>query len=170
VLFSNVGLKNCQVVSAQRRDFVWFEVFKAMAMKNAVFWDVTPCGSYKNRLFGRVFRLHHLGDKNRLPLLVTANICPSKIWGSGSSETSVLTRATRRNNTEDTILNICPSLSIFVTLMMGAISSSETCVLTRATRRNIPKDGIFQKCDSSVFRSATWFWSMHQTVKSISRS
>jgi hypothetical protein len=23
---------------------VWFEVFRAATMKNAVFWDVTPCG------------------------------------------------------------------------------------------------------------------------------
>jgi hypothetical protein len=29
-----------------------FEVFTAVTMKNAVFWDVTPCGSCKNRRFG----------------------------------------------------------------------------------------------------------------------
>jgi hypothetical protein len=28
-----------------------FEVFTAVTMKNAVFWDVTPCGSCKNRRF-----------------------------------------------------------------------------------------------------------------------
>jgi hypothetical protein len=33
-------------------DFVRFEVFTAVIMKNGVFWDVTPCGSYKNRRFG----------------------------------------------------------------------------------------------------------------------
>jgi hypothetical protein len=32
---------------------VWFEVFMAVTMKNGVFWDVTPCGSCKNRRFGR---------------------------------------------------------------------------------------------------------------------
>jgi hypothetical protein len=32
---------------------VRFEVFKAVTMKNGVFWDVTPCGSCKNRRFGR---------------------------------------------------------------------------------------------------------------------
>jgi hypothetical protein len=31
---------------------VRLEVFAAVAMKNGVFWDVTPCGSYKNRRFG----------------------------------------------------------------------------------------------------------------------
>jgi hypothetical protein len=60
-------------------------------MKNSVFWYVTPCGSCKNRRFGRTYRLHHEGDKNRragsnvssnvssslLRLLVTANVVPS---------------------------------------------------------------------------------------------
>jgi hypothetical protein len=31
---------------------VRFEVFKAVTMKNAVLWDITPCGFYKNRSFG----------------------------------------------------------------------------------------------------------------------
>jgi hypothetical protein len=31
---------------------VRFEVYTAVAMKNVVFWDVTPCGSCKNRRFG----------------------------------------------------------------------------------------------------------------------
>jgi hypothetical protein len=28
--------------------YVRFKVFTAVTMKNAVFWDVTPCGSCKN--------------------------------------------------------------------------------------------------------------------------
>jgi hypothetical protein len=32
--------------------FVRFEVFTAVTMKNGVFWDVTQCGSCKNRRFG----------------------------------------------------------------------------------------------------------------------
>jgi hypothetical protein len=31
---------------------VRFEIFTAVTMKNGVFWDVTPCGSCKNRRFG----------------------------------------------------------------------------------------------------------------------
>jgi hypothetical protein len=31
--------------------YVRFEVFTAVSMKNGVFWDVTPCGSSKNRRF-----------------------------------------------------------------------------------------------------------------------
>jgi hypothetical protein len=33
-------------------------------MKNVVFWDVTPCGSCKNRRFGTTYRLRHQGKKN----------------------------------------------------------------------------------------------------------
>jgi hypothetical protein len=65
-------------------------------MKDAVFWDVTPCGSCKNRRFGGMLRLNYQGDKNRctrndasnrrtqrrnttlvLRLIVTANVVTS---------------------------------------------------------------------------------------------
>jgi hypothetical protein len=36
----------------KRKLYVRFEVFKAVTMKNGVFWDVTPYGSCKNRRFG----------------------------------------------------------------------------------------------------------------------
>jgi hypothetical protein len=42
-----------------------FEVFTAVTMKNAVFWDVTPLATCKNRRFGRMYRLHYQGEKNQ---------------------------------------------------------------------------------------------------------
>jgi hypothetical protein len=35
-------------------------------MTNAVIWDISRCGSCKNRRFGGTYRLHHQGDKNGL--------------------------------------------------------------------------------------------------------
>jgi hypothetical protein len=69
------------------RHYVRFEVLTAVTMKNAVFWDVTPCVSFKNRRFGGTDRLNHQDDTNRwaiflrsmLPLLVTANGVPSSL-------------------------------------------------------------------------------------------
>jgi hypothetical protein len=32
--------------------------------RNAVFWDVMPCDSCKNRCFEGIYRFHHQGEKN----------------------------------------------------------------------------------------------------------
>jgi hypothetical protein len=42
---------------------VRFEIYTAVTMKNAVLWDVAPCRSCVNRLFGGTYRLHFLGRK-----------------------------------------------------------------------------------------------------------
>jgi hypothetical protein len=75
-------------------------------MKNAVYWDVTPCGSWENQRFGGTCLLHH-----QCELLVTANVVPSSLIlfilmmvAIRSSETSVLSRAERRHIQEEGIL------------------------------------------------------------------
>jgi hypothetical protein len=45
--------------------YVRFEVFTAVTMKNAIFWDMAPCSSCVNRRFGGTYRLHLQGRKIR---------------------------------------------------------------------------------------------------------
>jgi hypothetical protein len=81
-----------------------------VTVKNAVFWDVTPCDSCKNRCFGEVYGLHHQSGKyqrarnnfsSNYHLLILSTLFMKAIR---SSETSVLTRHTRRHIQEDDIL------------------------------------------------------------------
>jgi hypothetical protein len=107
---------------------VRYEGFIAVAMKNTVFCDVTPRGSCKNRRLEGTYRPRHkmtrIGERGTtlavssdrshlsvLRLLVTANVVPSSptrvilmMEAMCSTETLVLTRATRRPIPEDGIL------------------------------------------------------------------
>jgi hypothetical protein len=45
--------------------FVRFRAFTVVTMKNAVFWDVTLCGSCKNGRFRGTYRLLHQDEKKQ---------------------------------------------------------------------------------------------------------
>jgi hypothetical protein len=45
------------------KNFVRFEVFTAVTMKKAVFWDVAPCRYGVNRRFGGTYCLHLQGRR-----------------------------------------------------------------------------------------------------------
>jgi hypothetical protein len=47
-----VGFEAFIAVTEEHEPYIRFEGFTAVTMKNGVFWDVTLCGSCKNRRFG----------------------------------------------------------------------------------------------------------------------
>jgi hypothetical protein len=128
-------------------------------MKNAVLWDVTPCGSCKKRQesiasINRVTRIGELGTT----LAVTSNwskLRKNTNYMERISEVGTTLAVTGNCSTLRRILasmcsvlrllvaaSIVPSSPILVTLMMEALHSSETSVLSWATRRKIPQNGI----------------------------
>jgi hypothetical protein len=62
-----------------------------------IFWEMTPCGSYKTRRFGGSYRLHLQGARVRVGTERSSKL----LYRQRSSETSVLIRATRRHLPED---------------------------------------------------------------------
>jgi hypothetical protein len=89
--------------------YVKFEVFTAVTMKNAVFWDVTPCKSCVNRRFGGTYRLHLQGGSLGGPLSLSS--IPSvwtERWVFVSASHGNLSSAPSRN-----LRNMTPDLQCY---------------------------------------------------------
>jgi hypothetical protein len=86
---------------------VRFEVSTAVTMIIIIFWEMTPCGSYKNRRFGGSYRLHIQGvwvqtsTERVVSSCIDSDSYTLKMEAIRSSETSVLIRATRQYFPED---------------------------------------------------------------------
>jgi hypothetical protein len=98
-------------------------------IKNGVIWDVTLCGSCKNRLFGGRERS---GGSRYSPLH------PQSEFHTSFLSLFVFLRSVPRLLVTANV----PSSPIHVTLMMDGLRSYETSVLTRCALSNIPKDAI----------------------------
>jgi hypothetical protein len=73
-------------------------------MKNSVFWDVTPCVSCKDILFGGTYRLHKLVNAYVVPSsLILSILMMEAVY---YFETSVFTGTTQRHIPEDGILPV----------------------------------------------------------------
>jgi hypothetical protein len=84
---------------------VRFEVFTAVTMKKAVFWDVAPCRSGVNPRFGGTLQLllTSLTDASRADFLIFSSTL--KMEAIRSSETSVNITSTRCHIPEDCFLH-----------------------------------------------------------------
>jgi hypothetical protein len=63
--FTFLPFDHIRVSKSKTENYVRFEVFTAVTVKNDVFWDVAPCRSCVNRRFGGTYRLHLQGRKIR---------------------------------------------------------------------------------------------------------
>jgi hypothetical protein len=103
-------------------------------MKNAVFWDVTPCGSLRTDVSAsiRVTRICELATT----LVVTNNRRMLTSQALRSSETPVLTRATRQNIPEDGFLQLH---AIIVVISTGNIQLAYPAVNRFQTRNSLQR-------------------------------
>jgi hypothetical protein len=95
------------MVYAHFLSYIRFEVFTAVTMKNAVFWDVAQCRYCVNRSFGGTYRLHLQGSLQPPAHAGSslADFSTMKIEAISSSKTSIYIIYTRRHIPEDGILH-----------------------------------------------------------------
>jgi hypothetical protein len=64
-MFCEMQNTNMEVLGKNFLGFVRFEVFTPVTMKNDGLWEVTHCGSCKNRCVEGTYHLHHHDEKNQ---------------------------------------------------------------------------------------------------------
>jgi hypothetical protein len=136
---------------------VRFEVFTAVTMKKAVFWDEVQCRYCVNRRFGGTYRLHLQGrrqeeirERTRVSrcnrLLAPCRVCVNRRFGG-------MYRLHLQGYHGQSVAPARPGslvdLFLFSTLKMKVIRSSETSVNTIYTRHYIPEDCFLWKQLSS---------------------
>jgi hypothetical protein len=100
-----IGVTGNEIPGGGRKGFL-INAATRSTENSAVFWDVTPCCCCDSRRFGGTYHLQHQSGK----FLVTANVRSSLISSAlmmhtmRTSETSLLTRVTRRHFPKDGIL------------------------------------------------------------------
>jgi hypothetical protein len=104
--FSNIH----SALNNNLHSFVGFEVFAAVSMKNAVLWNVAPCGFIINRRFGGTCRFHLQSSK------VTHE--GKSGWQRPPKRLFIYTKSTRRHILEDDI----KSQSTFLFTIQGCMS------------------------------------------------
>jgi hypothetical protein len=108
-------------------------------MKNAVSWDVTSCGSCKDRRFGRTYCLHQQGENNP-----RSRNSVRSYWNATPRDSCMNRHFEGKHRSQ----------------MIKVIRSSETSVLTRATRRHITEDGFLK----TIYLSMFLLWSVTSYV------
>jgi hypothetical protein len=72
-------------------DSAGFQVFSAVTLKNAVFWEVTPCRSSVKQRFGVTCRLHLQGRKIRERGISVSRWFTQNLHGATSHNTAYFT-------------------------------------------------------------------------------
>jgi hypothetical protein len=75
-------------INSENVNFVRFEVFTAVTMKNAVFLDVVRCSSCVNERFGGTYRLHLQGRKIRVRATSVSRWLHTGLHGATSQKTA----------------------------------------------------------------------------------
>jgi hypothetical protein len=130
-----------------------------------IFWEMTPCGSYKNRRFGGSYRLHllhllvplHEASFLPLPLQLLYGCIPHTVHPKyrytkpipHSSNLGLFSLSTAWLSIPESlpVQELTTSLCNLLALVHpedGGIQSSETSVLIRATRCHLPEDDNHQ--------------------------